>query len=120
MVGQLLFYSYKPSALGLLSDILCNSVSALICLISIFWIPGEVPIQMEKFNQVIRKKFELRACLNIVQENLSLERVLCEEKVFVLSGCSLVHFRKHFVLTVLGTILTYGLLIMNLDLLSYH
>ncbi|GFT33475.1 uncharacterized protein NPIL_668781 [Nephila pilipes] len=118
MLGQLLFYSRKRGALNFLSDTFFNSVSTLISLISMFWIPGEVPIEMEKFNQVVRKKYEFRASSGIVSENPSVERVLCEEKVFILSGYNFVYFTKQSVLTVLGTILTYGLLIMNLDVLS--
>ncbi|GFT54264.1 uncharacterized protein NPIL_631911 [Nephila pilipes] len=83
-----------------------------------FWIPGEVPIEMDNFNQVMRKKFELRAASGIISDNSAVERAVCDEKVIVLSGCSLIYFTKESVLSVLGTILTYGLLIIGLDLRS--
>ncbi|GFU26397.1 uncharacterized protein TNCV_2507151 [Trichonephila clavipes] len=76
-----------------------------------FWIPGEVPIEMERFSQAARKKYELRAYFGIGSENPSVERALCENKAFVLSGFNLVYFKKESVLTVMGTILTYGQLL---------
>ncbi|GFY78502.1 uncharacterized protein TNIN_14561 [Trichonephila inaurata madagascariensis] len=119
MLGQLIFYSYKNGGLSFLSDTLFNSLSALISLISMFWIPGEVPIEMNKFDQAIRKKYELRAVSGVISENSSVERAFFEGQVFVLSACNLIFFTKESVLTVLGTILTYGLLIISLDLRSF-
>ncbi|GFY80141.1 uncharacterized protein TNIN_201601 [Trichonephila inaurata madagascariensis] len=119
MLGQLIFYSFKHSGLSFLSDTIFNSVSALLSLTVLFWIPGEVPIEMEKLSHAARKKYELRASFGIGSENPSIERALCEEKAFVLSGFNLVHFTKESVLTVMGTILTYGLLLTTLDLQSF-
>ncbi|GBM37347.1 hypothetical protein AVEN_24532-1 [Araneus ventricosus] len=91
------------------------STTVFISLILMFWIPDQIPLEMENFTKIIRSKYEMRASSGIISKNPTVEKLLLEEKIFVLSGCNLIFFRRSNILPVLGTALTYGLLFMGFE-----
>ncbi|GFW69713.1 uncharacterized protein TNCV_1883571 [Trichonephila clavipes] len=114
-LGQIIFYLTQNVAPTLI-EILFISFSALSSMLSIFYYAGQIPIEMKRLTQVLKNKFVDRVSLGIDQDNSFVERLLVEENTFVMSGCDLIFFTRNGILTVLGTILTYGLLILSLDL----
>ncbi|GBN39511.1 hypothetical protein AVEN_54931-1 [Araneus ventricosus] len=92
-----------------------TSTTVFISLILMFWIPDQILLEMENFTKIIRSKYEMRASSGIISKNPTVEKLLLEEKIFVLSGCNLIFFRRSNILPVLGTALTYGLLFMSFE-----
>ncbi|GBN03076.1 hypothetical protein AVEN_135169-1 [Araneus ventricosus] len=115
LLSQIILYSFSDSALTYQADTVMNSIIVTVPLIMMFWIPETIPMELEKLNKIIRWKYEMRASSGMVCENLSVEKLLLEEKIFVVSGCNLISFRKCHILSVFGTALTYGLLILSFE-----
>ncbi|GBN64714.1 hypothetical protein AVEN_254642-1 [Araneus ventricosus] len=115
LLSQIILYSFSDSALAYQADTVMNSIIVTAPLIMMFWIPETIPMELEKLNKIIRWKYEMRASSGMVCENPSVEKLLLEEKIFVVSGCNLISFRKCHILSVFGTALTYGLLILSFE-----
>ncbi|GBM95037.1 hypothetical protein AVEN_81802-1 [Araneus ventricosus] len=113
--GQVITYSPVYVELAV-----CETVNvaflALVSMMSIFYYAGLIPMDMQRFTDILREHYEQRALLGIVPENSALERLVFEEKTFLLSGCDLIFYRKDTITTALGTILNYGLLILSIEL----
>ncbi|GFT59425.1 uncharacterized protein NPIL_426531 [Nephila pilipes] len=114
-LGELIFYSPKRITLILIEAIFM-STSTLVTLLSIFYSAGQVPLELNKFSRINRKQCQKRAFLGEIEENATLDRMLFQEETFVLSGCEMIYFTRSGILTVLGTLLTYGLLVVSVDL----
>ncbi|GBN66081.1 hypothetical protein AVEN_219709-1 [Araneus ventricosus] len=115
LITQIMLYSFRENALTYLADSAINLINVVIPLILMFWIPEQIPLEMENLNKIIRCKYEMRAGYGIVAENSTIEKLLLEEKIFVVSGCNLIFFRRRNILSVLGSALTYGLLLIGLE-----
>ncbi|GFT59423.1 uncharacterized protein NPIL_426511 [Nephila pilipes] len=114
-LGELLFYSPKSVALTII-EVVFIFASTVMSLLSIFYTAGQVPLEMNTSSRMSRKLCEKRAFLGIVEESASLERLLLHEETFLLSGYEMIYFTRNGILTILGTILTYGLLVVSVDL----
>ncbi|GFR28344.1 uncharacterized protein TNCT_393261 [Trichonephila clavata] len=114
-LGEVLFYSPKTAFLTAL-EVLFISTSTLVSLLSIFYCAGRIPLEMNAFSKRIQMQFEKRALSGVIEENPTVERLLLQEKTFVFSACEMIHFTRSGILTILGTILTYGLLVLSVDL----
>ncbi|GBN62513.1 hypothetical protein AVEN_3195-1 [Araneus ventricosus] len=108
-------FSLRQNALTYQVDAIMTSTSVFISLIMMFWIPEQIPLEMENFTKIIRSKYEMRASSGIISQNPTVEKLLLEEKIFVVSGWNLIFFRRRSILPVLGTALTYGLLFMGFE-----
>ncbi|GBN53832.1 hypothetical protein AVEN_179727-1 [Araneus ventricosus] len=115
LLAQIMLYSFRENALTYQADSAINLINVVIPLILMFWIPEQNPLEMENLNKIIRWKYEMRASFGLVFENSTVEKLLLEEKIFVVSGCNLILFRRRNILSVLGTALTYGLLLFGLE-----
>ncbi|GBN00593.1 hypothetical protein AVEN_140711-1 [Araneus ventricosus] len=108
-------FSFRKNALTYQADAIIISSNVFISLIMMFWIPEKIQMEMENFSKIIRSKYEMRSSSGTVSKNLTIEKLLLEEKIFVVSGCNLIFFRRSNILPVLGTALTYGLLFMGFE-----
>ncbi|GBN66082.1 hypothetical protein AVEN_219710-1 [Araneus ventricosus] len=115
LLAQIMLYSFRENAITYLADAAINLINVVIPLILMFWIPEQIPLEMENLNKIIRCKYEMRASFGIVSEKSTVEKLLLEEKIYVVSGCNLIFFRRRNILSVLGTALTYGLLLIGLE-----
>ncbi|GFU13517.1 uncharacterized protein NPIL_435251 [Nephila pilipes] len=97
-------------------EILLILSSALTSMLSLFYNAGQIPIEMKRFSQILRDLHENRVLSGIVQENSLVERLILDESTFIMSGCNIIFFTRNGILTILGAILTYGLLIVSVDL----
>ncbi|GBO15625.1 hypothetical protein AVEN_268760-1 [Araneus ventricosus] len=109
-------FSFKENALTYKADAIIFSITVVIPLVMMFWIPEQIPLELENLNKIIRRKYEMRASSGIISKNPTVEKLLLEEKIFVVSGCNLIFFRRSYILSALGTALTYGLLIVGFEM----
>ncbi|GBN95286.1 hypothetical protein AVEN_32790-1 [Araneus ventricosus] len=84
-----------------LADAAINLIYVVTPLILMFWIPEQIPLEMENLNKIIRCKYEMRASFGIISEKSTVEKLLLEEEIFVVSGCNLIFFRRRNILSVL-------------------
>ncbi|KAF8776857.1 hypothetical protein HNY73_013799 [Argiope bruennichi] len=113
-LAQIVVYASKNAAPTVVEVVFMssNTVASMLC---IFCSAGQVPTEMQKFSATARRHLEQRAILGMIRENLVIERLMLDE-TFTMSGCELIFYKKSTILTILGTILTYGLLILSIDL----
>ncbi|GBN59731.1 hypothetical protein AVEN_138611-1 [Araneus ventricosus] len=109
-------FSFKENALTYEADTIIFSVTVVIPLVTMFSIPEQIPLELENLNKIIRWKYEMIAIYGITSKNPTVEKLLLEENILVVSGCNLIFFRRSYTLSVLGTALTYGLLIVGFDM----
>ncbi|GFR26246.1 uncharacterized protein TNCT_399101 [Trichonephila clavata] len=96
-------------------DAFYTTFNCLMSLSAIFVVAGQVPIEMENFTNEFLKKFEHRFFLEPSQDNTRVLEWLLKKPDLVLSGCKVISYRRSSVLTAVGTILTYGLLVVNME-----
>ncbi|GBN38402.1 hypothetical protein AVEN_111979-1 [Araneus ventricosus] len=113
-LSQLLMYLPGNKTLTILA-VSFISGSAVVSTAFIFLNAGQIPIEMEKFSRLLRRRIEQRSFLGLDSLKVRSERSVTDEQVFVLSGCDLIYYRKSTLLSLLGTILTYGLLILSIE-----
>ncbi|GFW22119.1 uncharacterized protein TNCV_1632491 [Trichonephila clavipes] len=70
---------------------------------------------MENFTNEFLKKFERNCFLEPSQDNTRALEWLLKKPDLVLSGCKVINYRRSSVLTAVGTIITYGLLVVNME-----
>ncbi|GIX75016.1 hypothetical protein CEXT_555741 [Caerostris extrusa] len=72
-----------------------------------------VPIELNEFKAVFYKKAFVRMMSSTTLEEPKLERWLFDKPHFVFTGCDIVSYRRSTVLAVVGTLLTYTVLVIN-------
>ncbi|GFS67513.1 uncharacterized protein NPIL_184381 [Nephila pilipes] len=87
--------------------------NAILCLITSLWVAGSVPVEMSRFKETFHQTTHERLLYYHETEELHLKMDLITEPDFVLTGCNILPFRRSTILTVIGTLLTYTVLIVN-------
>ncbi|GFY48578.1 uncharacterized protein TNIN_474961 [Trichonephila inaurata madagascariensis] len=113
-LGSYLWFSENSNPF-ITIDAFYTTFNCLISLSAIFVIAGQVPIEMENFTNEFLKKLERNFFLELSQDNTRVLEWLLKKPDLVLSGCKVINYRRSSVLTALGTILTYGLLVVNME-----
>ncbi|GBO22287.1 hypothetical protein AVEN_176553-1 [Araneus ventricosus] len=113
-LAQILVYASENTALTLLEVFFISSITVA-SMVSIFFSAGKISVEMQRFSAIARRHFEHRVILGLSREDTGARSLFLDGK-FTMSGCQLILYKRSTILTVLGTILTYGLLILNLDL----
>ncbi|KAG8199762.1 hypothetical protein JTE90_000855 [Oedothorax gibbosus] len=85
-----------------------------------FWVAGGIPLEIKQLRKAFTEKSKERALLGFALELTAPERIQTQNEDFKLSGCGLLFFRRSSILGVLGSILTYGLLIMSIEIRQSH
>ncbi|GFU13529.1 uncharacterized protein NPIL_435311 [Nephila pilipes] len=88
-------------------------VNAILCIITSLWVAGSVPVEMDRFKETFHQTTHERLLHYHTTEELHLKMDLFNEPNFVLTGCNILPFRKSTILTVIGTLLTYTVLVVN-------
>ncbi|KAG8199765.1 hypothetical protein JTE90_000858 [Oedothorax gibbosus] len=81
-----------------------------------FWVAGGIPLQIKKLRKAFAEKSKERDLLGFASESTVSENIPIENEDFELSGCGLLFFRRSSILGVIGSILTYGLLVMGIEI----
>ncbi|GFT19415.1 uncharacterized protein NPIL_408941 [Nephila pilipes] len=90
-------------------------VNAFLCVVSILWVAGAVPIEMNKFKETFHGKTHVRLLYYNTNDELYLKREVVNEPDFVLTGCEIVSFKRSTILAFVGTLLTYTVLLISTD-----
>ncbi|GFQ78485.1 uncharacterized protein TNCT_615951 [Trichonephila clavata] len=90
-------------------------INAFLCTVSIICVAGSVPIELDRFKETFHQKSHQRLIFFCNWEELLLKLDLFNEPNLVLSGWQVISFRKSTILTLIGTLLTYTLFIMNIN-----
>ncbi|GFT33501.1 uncharacterized protein NPIL_668901 [Nephila pilipes] len=88
-------------------------VNAILCVITALWVAGSVPVQMSRFLEAFHQTTHERLLYYHTTEELHIKMDLFNEPDFVLTGCNILPFRRITILTVIGTLLTYTVLVVN-------
>ncbi|KAF8787383.1 hypothetical protein HNY73_008986 [Argiope bruennichi] len=88
-------------------------INGFMNLTATLWAASGLNISMNKFKEIFHQKTHKRLLLYDTKEELYLKRDLLEEPDFLLTGCDILSFKRSTILTLLGTLLTYTVLIMN-------
>ncbi|KAF8788150.1 hypothetical protein HNY73_009683 [Argiope bruennichi] len=113
-LSLLLIYLTENTAMTII-QISFMSGSALLSTISIFLNAGQIPIEMERFSHLMRRRIEERFFLGLKSLYVPSDLPMADEKAFLLSGCDFIYYKKGTILSLLGTILTYGLLLLGIE-----
>ncbi|GIX96828.1 uncharacterized protein CEXT_516671 [Caerostris extrusa] len=92
-LAQLIAFS-SANTLVTVIEVLYISINATLSMISIFYNAGQVPKEIHNFSKILRSHYELKAFLGFTSENSLVERLVFEEKTFVLSGCELIFMKR--------------------------
>lgn len=95
------------------SFILITSATYLILTISA---AAQVPIEISKNTTTLAKihqKMKENALFCKLNHNQKLLKMIKKRPVIILSGCHIIYFSRNLIITIIGTLITYGLLIIN-------
>ncbi|KAG8199766.1 hypothetical protein JTE90_000859 [Oedothorax gibbosus] len=81
-----------------------------------FWVAGGIPLEIKLLRKSFTDKSKERDLLGFVSESTVSIKIQIENEDFELSGCGLLFFRRSSILGVIGSILTYGLLVMSVEI----
>ncbi|GFQ69477.1 uncharacterized protein TNCT_175121 [Trichonephila clavata] len=83
----------------------------LVSLLVLLWIAGSIPVEQHKLKVAFYKRAHSRFLTIFTSEEPQCKREILEKTDFVLNGCSIFSYTRSSILAVLGTLLTYTLLI---------
>ncbi|GFS87961.1 uncharacterized protein NPIL_359991 [Nephila pilipes] len=89
-------------------------VNAILCVITALWMAGSVPVVLSRFKETFfQTTHERLLYYHVTEKELHLKMDLFNESDFVLTGCNILPFRRSTILTVIGTLLTYTVLVVS-------
>ncbi|KAG8178663.1 hypothetical protein JTE90_025586 [Oedothorax gibbosus] len=88
-------------------------LNSLSFLMACMWFAGGVPLAMDNFKAALSRKTQQSLLLESSEQESVLGRGLYERPSLVLSGCGILYFTRNSMLVVLGTLLTYTILLLN-------
>ncbi|GFY79385.1 uncharacterized protein TNIN_268381 [Trichonephila inaurata madagascariensis] len=83
----------------------------LVSLVVVLWIAGSVPVEQNKLKSAFYKKAHSRFLTVLIPEERHCKREILDKTDFVLNGCSIFPYTRNSILALIGTLLTYSLLI---------
>ncbi|GFT43925.1 uncharacterized protein NPIL_386651 [Nephila pilipes] len=93
--------------------ILIDGVIILISLSATLWVSGELPENINKLKEAFYKETHRRIIFVGTSGELDLRKELLDKPDFVLTGCGILFYRKFSILAVIGTLLTYTVLVVS-------
>ncbi|KAG8185298.1 hypothetical protein JTE90_023906 [Oedothorax gibbosus] len=113
-LGSFLTNIYSENSIFEYVDVFYTLSNGLLALSAIFGTAGQVPIEIEDFGVIFQRKLEDRMFTGIIDDNIRIGKCFIDNPRFVLSGLRVIFYTRDLILTTIGTILTYALLVMNL------
>ncbi|GFS53588.1 uncharacterized protein TNIN_279431 [Trichonephila inaurata madagascariensis] len=89
---------------------IANSVS----LIVVLWVAGELPMEQNRLKNAFYKRAHSRFLMALSSKESQCKREILDKPNFVFSGCNIFSYTRNSVLTLVGTLLTYTLIIYKL------
>ncbi|GFR25242.1 uncharacterized protein TNCT_172521 [Trichonephila clavata] len=78
------------------------------------WIAGSLPVELNKLKDTFYEKAYLRWISFGFPSEQNFRREILAKPEFVFTGCDILHYRRSSVLAVVGTLVTYTLLVINI------
>lgn len=104
-----------PAFSGL--NIFTNIASTAVFLSVNVMAAAQVPLEVERniclFFSFYEKSVKCPSKCNLSKKELKLLKIIAQRDQIVLSGCHVIYFSRSLLLTIVGILLTYGLLFMN-------
>ncbi|GFY76007.1 uncharacterized protein TNIN_213441 [Trichonephila inaurata madagascariensis] len=83
----------------------------LISLVFVLWVAGGLPLEQNKLKNAFYKRAHSRFLIALSSEESQCKREILDKPNFVFSGCNIFSYTRNSVLTLVGTLLTYALII---------
>lgn len=107
----------KPLPAFALLHIFVTLITSATYLILLIIMAAQIPVEMKRNANLCHKFYEeiLQRPLKfkLASTQVPLLKLIMRRKIITLSGCHIVYFNRSLLLTLIGTLITYGLLIMN-------
>ncbi|GFT27527.1 uncharacterized protein NPIL_580451 [Nephila pilipes] len=89
--------------------------NAILCVLTTLWVAGSVSIEMNRFKEAFHQTTHERLLYyhETEREEIHLKMDLFSEPDFVLTGYNILSFRRNTILGVIGTLLTYTVLVVT-------
>ncbi|GFX52760.1 uncharacterized protein TNCV_2922021 [Trichonephila clavipes] len=100
----------NPSRITLVTAVFVGMPN-LISLIVILWVAGGLPVEQDKLKNAFYKRAHCRYLIVLSSEEQQFKREILDKPDFVLNGCNIFSYTRNSFLTLIGTLLTYALLI---------
>ncbi|GFT19407.1 uncharacterized protein NPIL_408901 [Nephila pilipes] len=113
VIGWYLYYDLGDYRAYMFIESLIYGVNGFGCLICILWMAGSVSVYMQNLKEAFHRKAHLRAILLHRMQEPQLKRELFEKPDFTFTACDIISMKKSTILAVIGTLLTYTVLIIN-------
>ncbi|GFQ80211.1 uncharacterized protein TNCT_50301 [Trichonephila clavata] len=89
-------------------------ICSFLYLTGILWISGTLPVELNKLRDTFYEKAYLRCISFGFSSEPNFRREILDKREFVFTGCDVLHYRRSSVLAVVGTLITYTLLVVNI------
>ncbi|GFS53594.1 uncharacterized protein TNIN_279451 [Trichonephila inaurata madagascariensis] len=83
----------------------------LVSLIILLWVAGGLPVEQNKLNGAFYKRTHSRFLIVLTSEEQQCKREMLDKTIVVLNGCSTFSYTRSSILALIGSLLTYSLLI---------
>ncbi|GFS94718.1 uncharacterized protein NPIL_509621 [Nephila pilipes] len=113
ITGWFLIIKWDESDFLLKMESVFFGTNALVNVISILWTAGNVSVEMSKFKEIFHYKTHLKLLSRYSKQELHFKMDLMNEPEFVLTGWDVLPLRRSMILGLIGTLLTYTVLVMN-------
>ncbi|GFS53591.1 uncharacterized protein TNIN_279441 [Trichonephila inaurata madagascariensis] len=99
-----------PSKISIVTAVFVG-IPNLVSLIVVLWIAGRLPVEQDKLKDAFYKRAHYRYLIVLSSEEQQFKREILDKPDFVLNGCNIFSYTRNSFLTLIGTLLTYALLI---------
>ncbi|GFY76008.1 uncharacterized protein TNIN_213451 [Trichonephila inaurata madagascariensis] len=100
----------KPSKITIVPIVFVGILN-LASLIVLLWVAGGIPLEQNKLKDAFYKIAHSRFLIVLSPEELHFKREILDKNTLVLNGCNVFSYTRSSILAVIGTLLTYTLLI---------
>ncbi|GFY51964.1 uncharacterized protein TNIN_486071, partial [Trichonephila inaurata madagascariensis] len=90
-------------------------INAFLCVMSILWVAGALPVELNKFKETYHSKTHARLLHYHTKGKLYLKWEVVNEPDFVLTGCEIISYKRSTILAFVSTLLTYTVLVIDID-----
>ncbi|GBL65294.1 hypothetical protein AVEN_218596-1 [Araneus ventricosus] len=113
VIAWFLSYDFENFEYYMIIRSVFTGVNSFGCLIYVIWIAGGLPIQLQNLKEAFFEKAHSRLLLTRNLEESKLKTELLEQPDFLFTGCDILSYKRSTVLALLGTLLTYTVLIVS-------
>ncbi|GIY53694.1 uncharacterized protein CDAR_616861 [Caerostris darwini] len=102
---------WMPGGTSVMIECTLYTINSLGCLVAVFWIAGDIPMEECKFKIVFQRKISLRLLFAENTEKFKSEKLLLHKQNFVFTGWDILSYRRSSIFALFGALMTYTVLI---------